>query len=262
MRRARRFGPLLALLLGGCLASKGDVALLRTQLGAMDQAAATNTEAQRVQLDRALSQILAQLARDNDSVHAVSARLANLQGDVQNDHYEMGRQILQLQELSGQSQRRIQELRASLEERNSQAGAPIGVPRDTTHAAPGGPGPAQLFQGALDQLRRGATGVARSGFEELLRTYPNTEDAPEAMVYIAETYAAERNLAAADSVYGLVIQKYPRSPRAATALYKRAIAMKTAGQSAAARAAFDRIIKDYPRSDEAALAKEQLRSLR
>jgi tol-pal system protein YbgF len=262
VRRARRFAPLVALLLGGCLASKGDVALLRAQIGAVDQAAAANTEAQRVQLDRAVSQILAQLARDNDSVHAVSARLAKLQGDVQNDHYEMGRQILQLQELSGQSQRRIQELRASLEERNSQAGAPLGVRGDTTHAAPGGPGPAQLFQGALDQLRRGATGVARSGFEELLRTYPTTEDAPEAMVYIAETYAAERNLAAADSVYGLVIQKYPRSPRAATALYKRAIALKTAGQSAAARAAFDRIIKDYPRSDEAALAKEQIRSLR
>ena len=258
----RHTAPLVALVLAGCLASKGDVALLQSQLGAMDHAAAANMEAQRVQLDRALSQILAQLARDNDSVHAVSTRLAKLQGDVQNDHYEMGRQILQLQELSGQSQRRIQELRASLEERNNQAGVPHGVPGDTMHASPGGPGPAQLFQGALDQLRRGATGVARSGFEELLRTYPGTEDAPEALVYIAETYAAERNLAAADSVYGLVIQKYPRSPRAATALYKRAIAMKTAGQSAAARTAFDRIIKDYPRSDEAALAKEQLRSLR
>lgn len=262
MTRAVRLAPVLALALASCLASKGDVALLESRMGAMDQAAAANAEAQRAQLDRVLAQLLAQLARDNDSVHAVSARLAKLQGDVQNDHYEMGRQILQLQELSGQSQRRIQELRASLEERNSQAGAPPAVTRDTAHAAPGAPGPAQLFQGALDQLRRGATGVARSGFEELLRSYPTTEDAPEAMVYIAETYAAERNLAAADSVYGLVIQKYPRSPRAATAWYKRALSMKAAGQSAAARAAFDRIIKDYPRSDEAALAKEQLRSIR
>ena len=262
MRRLLSGTPLLALTLAGCLASKGDVALLQSQLSAMDQATVANTEAQRVQLDRAMAQILAQVARDNDSVHAVSARLAKLQGDVQNDHYEMGRQILQLQELSGQSQRRIQELRASLEERNSQAGAPTAAPRDTTHAAPGGPGPAQLFQGALDQMRRGANGVARSGFEELLRSYPTTEDAPEAMVYIAETYAAERNLAAADSVYGLVIQKYPRSPRAATALYKRALTMKSAGQTAAARAAFDRIIRDYPRSDEASLAKDQLRSLR
>jgi tol-pal system protein YbgF len=103
--------------------------------------------------------------------------------------------------------------------------------------------------------------VARSGFEELLKSYPNSEDAPEAMVYIAETYAAERNQAAADSVYGLVVQRYPKSPKAATALYKRALVLKSAGQNAAARASLERIVREYPRSDEASLAREQLRTL-
>ncbi|MEO8622976.1 MAG: tetratricopeptide repeat protein [bacterium] len=262
MTRAGRCAPFLALVLAGCLASKSDVALLQTQLNTMSRTAATASEAQRAQVDRAIEQILAQIGRNNDSVRVVSARLAKLQGDVQNDHYEMGRQILQLQELSGQSQKRISELRASLEERNNQAGVTPPVPGDTAHPAPGGPGPAQLFQNSLDQLRRGATGVARNGFEELLRSYPSTDDAPEAMVYIAETYAAERNQAAADSVYGLVIQRYPKSPKAATALYKRALSMKAAGQTAAARAAFDRIIKEYPRTDEADLAKQQLRTIR
>ncbi len=259
-----RVAPLAAaFIVAGCVASKGDVALLQNQLNTMSQTAATASEAQRVQLDRAIEQIVAQLTRTNDSVRVVSARLAKLQGDVQNDHYEMGRELLQLQELSGQSQRRLQELRASLEERNSQAGLPPAVPGDSARPAPtAGPGPAQLFQSSLDQLRRGATGTARGGFEELLRTYPATEDAPEAMVYIAETYAAERNQVAADSVYGLVIQKYPRSPKAATALYKRALSMKAAGQLTVARAGFDRVIRDYPRSDEAALAKEELRSIR
>ena len=262
MTRTGRLAPLLAILSAGCLASKGDVALLQSQLNSMSQAADTASAAQRAQLDRAMGQMLAQLARNNDSIRVVSARLAKLQGDVQNDHYEMGRQVLQLQELSGQSQRRIQELRASLEERNSQVGSPPAAPGDTTHVAPGAPGPAQLFQSSLDQLRRGATRVARGGFEELVRTYPATDDAPEAMVYIAETYAAERNQVAADSVYGLVIQRYPKSPKAATALYKRALSLKAAGQAAGARSSFDRIIREYPRSDEAALAKEQIRSIR
>jgi len=184
---------------------------------------------------------------------------------VQNDHYEMNRNILTLQELSGQSQRRLQELRGAMEERGQPAPAPVSpaAPPDSVRAsAPAGsPGPGQLFQSSLDQLRRGSVGVARSGFEELLRTYPTYEDAPEAMVYIAETYAAERNQAAADSVYGLVVQRYPRSPKAATALYKRALVLKSAGQSAAARASLERIVREYPRSDEAALAREQLRTL-
>jgi TolA-binding protein len=191
----------------------------------------------------------------------VSARLAKLQGDVQNDHYEMGRQVLQLQELSGQSQRRMQELRASLEERNQAASVAPQMPGDSSRPAPAGPGPAQLYQSSLDQLRRGSAGVARGGFEELLKNYPTYEDAPEAMVYIAETYAKERNQVAADSVYGLVIQRYPKSPKVATALYKRALSMKAAGRKVDARAAFDRILKDFPNSDEAELARGQLRTL-
>ena len=261
MIRATRLAPLSALLLlAGCLASKGDVALLQAQIRTMGQTAASANDAERAHLDQAIAQILTQIARNNDSMRVLSVRLAKLQGDVQNDHYEMGRQILQLQELSGQSQRRIQELRASLEERNNQGGVVPAAPGDTARPVPAGPG--QLFQSSLDQLRRGATGVARTGFEELLRAHPTSDDAPEAMVYIAETYAAERNQAAADSVYALVIQRYPRSPKAATALYKRALYMKAAGQSAAARAAFNRVVKEFPRSDEAALAKEQLRTIR
>ncbi|HEX9485184.1 MAG TPA: tetratricopeptide repeat protein [Gemmatimonadaceae bacterium] len=250
--------PLAAFLLSGCLASKGDVALLQSELHGIRDANQQADATQRARVDLLVSMI----QRSLDSVRVVSQRLAKLQGDVQNDHYEMGRQILTIQELTGQSQRRIQELRASLEERNQQPALAPAVPGDTTRPAPGGPGPAQLFQSSLDQLRRGSTTVARSGFEELVRNYPTSDDAPEAMIYIAATYAAERNQAAADSVYGLVVQKYPSSPKAATALYKRALSLRAAGQSAAARGLLDRIVKEYPRSDEAELAREQLRKPR
>lgn len=249
--------PAAVLSLGGCVASKRDVFLLQTQLSTMQSASARADTARSAQVAAVLNQIV----QSNDSVRVLSARLAKLQSTVATDHYEMGRQILQIQELSGQSQRRLQELRASLEERSQMAAAaPTPVPGDTTRAMPAGPGPAQLFQSSLDQLRRGSATVARSGFEELLRTYPRSEDAPEAMIYIAETYAAERNQVAADSVYLLVVQRYPSSPKAATALYKHAISIRAAGRTAQARAAFERIVREYPRSDEAALAREQLRT--
>ncbi|MES2179516.1 MAG: tetratricopeptide repeat protein [Gemmatimonadota bacterium] len=265
MRAPRRLAPLAALLLTACLASKGDVALLQSELRSMrDASSQASVQADAAQRQR-IDQILAHIAQTNDSIRALGARLAKLQGDVKNDHYEMGRQILQLQELSGQSQRRLQELRASLDERAAAAAVPATIPADTTQrptAAPAGPGPAVLFQTSLDQLRRGSSSVARTGFEELIRNYPTSEDVPEAMVYIGETYAKERNQAAADSVYALVIQRYPESPKAATALYKRALSMKAAGQSGQARTLFDRIIREYPRSDEATLAREQLRTLK
>jgi tol-pal system protein YbgF len=254
MMRVTRYAPLTALVLAGCLASKTDVALLQSDLRTMRTESARGDSARRAQVD----QVLSQLMRTNDSVRAISSRLAKLQGDVANEHYQMSREIIQLQELSGQSTRRLQELRGALEERAPAAAPP--APGDSGRA-PAAPGPGQLFQSSLDQFRRGSVSVARGGFEELLRTYPTYEDAPEAMVYIAETYAAERNQVAADSVYGLVVQRYPRSPKAATALYKRAQILRSAGQSAAARAALERIVREYPRSDEAALAREQLRTL-
>ncbi|HEY2065749.1 MAG TPA: tetratricopeptide repeat protein [Gemmatimonadaceae bacterium] len=269
MRRLRLAAPAAALVVSGCLASKSDVFLLQNQLQTMQSAQARADTARRVQIDN----VLAQVIQANDSVRVVSARLAKLQSNVQTDHYEMGRQLLQIQELSGQSQRRLQELRASLEERNQGAAVPAPVtpatpatlaapsPADAARPAPAGPGPAQLFQSSLDQLRRGSTSVARSGFEELLRSYPTSEDAPEAMVYIGETYAAERNQAAADSVYDLVVQRYPTSAKAATALYKHALSLKAAGRTTAARGALERIVREYPRSDEAALARDQLRTL-
>ena len=232
--------------------------MLQIQLSSMQAASARADSARRVQVDALLSAV----TTSNDSVRAISARLAKLQSTVSTDHYEMGRELLQIQELTGQSQRRLQELRASLEERNQNAGAPVpATGTDSTQPAPAGPGPAQLFQSSLEQMRRGSLRVARSGFEQLLTQYPNSEDAPEAMVYIAATYASERNQVAADSVYGLVVQRYPASPKAATALYKQALSMREAGRVTAARAAFERIIKDYPRSDEAELARGQLRTL-
>jgi tol-pal system protein YbgF len=260
MMRIRSLAPIAALAVAGCLASKTDIQMLQTDLQTMRTESARGDSARRAQMEH----VLAQVIRANDSIRIVSARLAKLQSDVQNDHYEMNRNILTLQELSGQSQRRLQELRGAMEERSQPAApapaSPTAQP-DSVRASAGAPGPGQLFQSSLDQLRRGSVGVARSGFEELLRTYPTYEDAPEAMVYIAETYAAERNQAAADSVYGLVVQRYPRSPKAATALYKRALVLKSAGQNAAARASLERIVREYPRSDEAALAREQLRTL-
>ncbi len=243
-------------LLTGCLASKSDVALLQSDVRSLRDLTSRADSARSAQIEQVLSQVM----RANDSVRAVSGRLAKMQGDVANDHYEMGRQILQIQELSGQSQKRLQELRASLEER-SQGAPAAAAPGDSAAKAPAGPGPAQLFQSSRDQLRRGSFATARGGFEELLRSYPSSEDVPQAMIYIGESYAAERNQVAADSVYGLVVQRYPASPVAATALYKRALSMRSAGRSALARAAFERIMRDFPSSDEAALAREQLRSL-
>jgi len=280
--------PAVMLAAGACFATREDVRLLQTQLQAYQTQTAQADSARRAQLDR----VIEQLGLVTDSLGDLGSRMAKFQGDVEGSVYSMGQQLIQIQELTGQSQRRLQELRAGLEVQRGtfsqapqpgqpQAGQPmattpgtttgvdsgrVATPPAATAAMPSGgagtPGPNELYQLALDQLRRGSTGAARSAFSDLLKQYPNADVAPDAQFYVADSYDREGNTAAADSVYQLVVQRYPSSERAPTALYKHGLTLITAGKVQAARAALQQVVSKYPRSDEAVLAKDRLRTLK
>lgn len=247
-RRWTWLAPTALVAVGGCFASKGDMQLLQDELRSLRSTVARSDTAQRTQTDS----LLRVIERANDSLRVLSARVLAFQGTVGTELRSMGDQLITIQELTGQSQRRIQELRASMEARAEAATA-----ADTTQPA-AGPGPAQLFQAALDQLRRGSYATARAAFQQLLTQYPDYEDAPAAQMYVGETFAQERNQFAADSVYQLVVKNYPRSNQAPTALYKRALLLRDAGRTQQMRALLQRVVREYPRSDEAALARDLL----
>jgi len=257
--RVGRLAPatvVLALSTTACMASKGDIRVLQDELRSLRSSIAQTDTARRAQADTALMLV----TRANDSLRLLSTRFAAFQANVTGGMYDMNRQLLQIQELSGQSQRRLQELRASMESRaESMSATPPTATPDTTRAA-AGPGPAQLFQIAFDQMQRGSFGVARNGFQELIQKYPSFEEAPSAQLYIGQSFAEEKNTAAADSVYQLVAGKYPQSKAAPTALYKFALSLIAQEKTAPAKTALNRIVKDYPNSDEASLARDLLRT--
>ncbi|MEO7217251.1 MAG: tetratricopeptide repeat protein [Gemmatimonadaceae bacterium] len=241
-----------AMLLAGCFATQkdvqvlqGDISLLRTERLSADSARAR-------QLDRAL----AGMRVANDSLNSLSKNLTRFRSDMTSSMSSVQQQLLQVQELTGQSQRRIQEVRASLEERATATATP-----DST-GAPVTPGPNALFQVAREQMMQGSNSAARQAFQDLIAKYPKADVAPDAQFYIAETYAAENNPTAADSVYAEVASKYAGSPRAATAIYKRAVAAQKAGDGDKARDLYNQLIKKYPRSDEAALARDRVKTIK
>ncbi|MFL5576531.1 MAG: tol-pal system protein YbgF [Gemmatimonadaceae bacterium] len=286
--------PAVLLAAGACFATRSDVQILQSDLGTLRAEQSRRDSLRAAQLD----QVVATLGGVTDSLHAISGRFGSFQADVKGDLYNMGQQLITIQELTGQSQRRLQELRAGLEERApgtvgpaplpapaAAAGAPPAAGATTpakpaptgasagaaasaaagaaaATSAPAGPGPNQLYQLSLDQLRRGSAATARTGFEDLLRQYPTSDLAPDAQFYVAESWASSGNSAAADSAYQLVTTRYPTSARAATALYKHALIQLQQGRVAQGRAALDEVVRKYPRSDEAELARERLRALR
>jgi tol-pal system protein YbgF len=298
IRGVRCLLPVALLATGACFATREDVQALHTDVQALRADNARSDSARRAALDR----VVTSLNVVRDSLGLLSTRVVKMQGDVRGDLYNVGQQLLQIQELTGQSQQRVQELRASLEAKQSDiqssvalqgasptAGVPSGAattspstippragattppstspPRAGATAAPapsGGatPGPNQLFQISLEQLRRGSPGAARTGLQTLLQQYPSSDLVPDAQFYLGEAYKQEGNAAGADSAYAAVVSGYPTSPRAPTALYKRALGMEEKGNIAGARGLLNDLVSRYPRSDEAALAKERLRTLK
>lgn len=279
IRGVLRLAPVAALATGACFATRDDIRILQNDLAVMraEQAQRDSIEAAR------LASVVELLALSQDSLRNLSARVVRLQGDVRGDLYSLGQQLLQVQELSGQSQRRLQELRAAMEQRQAEMqrqemqqqqqrpAAPGAVTPGPTSAAPAGaqappqpqtPGPNQLFQLALDQLRRGSTGAARLAFQDLLRQYPSSDVAPDALYYIGESYAQEGNVQSADSAFGAVVARFPDSDRAPTAMYKRAGVLRDAKNAPAARAVLEALVRQYPRSEEAELAREMLQTLK
>lgn len=241
-------------------------------------ACATKSDVDRVRDDLALLRVrqdsLATAMRELESRLVTEAEeqrtlITSLGGDIRRRLDDMERQLVQIQELLGQSQAVLRGLRERAESREPEPIAPPVASGDTT-AAPSGGEPASeggggaardLYAAAIEQFRRGAYLTARTGFEEFLTSYPADDLAPEAQFHIAETYRAEGDDGRAIREYNRVVELYPNSRVAPTALYKAGLLQVEQGNKDLACQYFQRVLAGFPRSDDARLARDQAERL-
>ncbi len=115
------------LITGGCFATRQDVQILQNDLASLRAQNQQADSIHRTQLDH----VIVQLAAVNDSLSLLTARSTRSMGDVRQDLYGMSQQLIQIQQLTGQSQSRLQELRGQLERRAPAPAAPGRRPRPT-----------------------------------------------------------------------------------------------------------------------------------
>lgn len=259
MAKAAASITLIVLSTNGCFASKNDLDLLREEVNTLRRETLAADSVRAMQM----VQMLSTMRAVNDTLGAIVTRLIRVRAESQAGMRELRDQIMQVQEATGQSQQRLQEMRAAIEQRIRATPPPPApaAPGDTTKPVVDSPGPNELFQLGRDQLSRRGYSAARAAFADLLVRYPESELAGDAQFFMAEALAGEGKTAAADSAYAVVVAKYPTSLRAATALYKRGVAQQKAGRTATAKKTFSDVIRLFPESDEAALARERLRAM-
>jgi tol-pal system protein YbgF len=243
--------------LAGC-ASKGDVQMVQGEVALLKAEMARRDSARAAEL----GQVMQLQRRIMDSVTANRRAVAQLKGDLSTDLYNIQQQLVQLQELTGQSQQRLTELRTRLEARGAQIETAPPMPGDSARPTPeGGTASAdQMYEASLAQLRRGSLSTARLGLREMIRQYPTSERAPDALYFIGQSFASE-NPDSAAAYYRQVVDRHAASPRAASALYNLGLLAERRKDTAGARDAYQRVAEKYPQSDEAALARDRLKAL-
>lgn len=248
MRRALIAAAALLPVAAGCVATKQDVRDL--QLG---------MAAAQAHQDSALDALI---ARTEAMLDSLSDQNVRLRGDLANRLLGVERQLVQIQELSGQNQSQLAQLRrqidaAAEEARRQQAAAQAASPAPAASDTD----PGELYDAAVAALRRGSVTAAREAFAEFLEANPDHRLAPDAQYNIGQSYEQGRDVPAAITAYEAVVERYAASPRAPAALLR--IGRLELGRSnrAAARTRFNQIVQRFPRSPEAGEARTELQRL-
>lgn len=234
-------------------ASSGQMKQVETDLGLLRAESARRDSVAAAQLDLLVSTQRAIL----DSLGLLNDRIRGVRGDLSNDLLAIQQQLVQVQELTGQSQRRLSELRAQIEARGARIEPAAGGAQAGTAGAASAD---QMYQAALAQFRRGSLGAARAGFGELVRQYPGSELVPDALYFLGQSFAAE-NPDSAAAYYERVATQHGSSARAPTAVYNLGLLAERRNDVAGARRFYERVIREFPKSDEAALARDRVKTL-
>jgi tol-pal system protein YbgF len=239
----------LAALLGAGCAMKADLESLEQSM---------LTEMQQIRADQ--ETVLAQLSLAFDSLDAAQGRRELTgRGEFDRRIERLEDQIAELLTLTAQNNQLLNDLyanRSSIGVDRGPGPGVIGVP-----ATGGDPVATEFYAAAQAQYRQGNYETARGAFEEFLAEYPDHELAPDALYYLAETYASTGDQAMALVEYQRVMQLYPDSQRAPASLYKRGLIEEQRGNLALARTLFRQIEAGYPNSPEAELARTKLGGL-
>ena len=194
-----------------------------------------------------MEQLEAKLEDTNRRLSQLSQQIAETQGD-----------LARLRASAGGVARRIR-LRAG--RRRSE---PVRRAPDTTVVAPpagAAPAPGELYDTATADYTKGRYALAIQGFEDYLRTYPNTDLSDNAQYWIGECHYAQKKYTEAVADFDKLLKQWPKSDKAAAALLKKGYALAELGQKAEAVVQLQYVVHEYPSSEEARLARARLKAL-
>jgi tol-pal system protein YbgF len=247
-RRGLTLAPIVCMVMAasGCVATKSDVRDLQMSIADL-----------RAQQDSVYREMQRQNLILADSVRGGAELIRNTRAQLSNQIRQLNEVVISLQQLLGQTQQRIQELRERAEQ---QATIPSQPPAPAADA--GGQSADDLYRTGATKLQEKSATAARLAFEQFLTQFPQHERAADAQYGLAETYVLDDELADAVVQFVRVAEAYPTSARAPEALYRAGQLSEQRERRTEARTYYQRVVQRYANSPSARLAQQRLNRLR
>lgn len=198
----------------------------------------------------------------------LTSQVRRLQGSLATQErslQELGREVVELQNLVEQQQRAIVVLQGRASTAPVAAAAiPVPAVQPVLGTSPGEAkplpadlqgSPTDIYLRAFGNYANGRYDTAILGFEAFLQNFPNNSYASNAHFWMADCYLKQQQLLQASTAFGQMLQQYPQAPKAPEALLKIATIALQLDDPDQARAAVERLQRRYP--DSAAAKKSE-----
>src|SRR5919109_562829 len=117
----------------------------------------------------------------------------------------------------------------------------------------------QVYQAAYGDYQRGKFDLAAQGFRSYLEQAPTGDVADTAQYYLGESLYSAKDYRGAITEFERLVRDFPQSPQAPSALLKTGYAYYETKDGVQGRRVLRTLVEKYPTSKEAKLAEERLR---
>jgi len=138
---------------------------------------------------------------------------------------------------------------------------PSNTAAGTASVAPG-TSPQRLWDMAFAEYGAGQFDLAIMGFESYVKSFPRSDQADDAQVYICSAYLNDGNYEKAVESCDVAIRTYPEGNALAEAYYRKGVALQSLQRLEPARESFEHVLKAYPDTVAATLAQQRLEALK
>jgi len=233
------------------------------QVQAVERKSSSKEEVAKV--NASVSQQTTQLLKSNADTGVKLNELTMKMEQLEAKLEDTNRRLSQLSQQIAETQGDLARLRPGGGSGSGSSGSPLPPTTDTTVVRPGPgsgqPSPSDLYDTAYGDYTKGRYALAIQGFQDYLRSYPNTDLSDDAQYWIGESHLAQKSYREAVADFDKLLKDWPKSNKAAAALLKKGYALSDLNQKAESVVALQYVIHEYPTSEEARQARQRLKSM-